>query len=60
MNTTNNRGVIVDSFVGVWVSDWDWDLETIEGVSAVLCRVDEFIMLLLSSVGGMAMCGLVD
>ena len=44
----------------MWVSDWDWDCETMEGDVAVLGRVDEFIVLLLSSVGGMAMCGAVD
>ena len=46
--------------MGVWVSDWDWDWETMDGVVAMLGHVDEFMVLLLSSVGGMAMCGAVD
>ena len=46
--------------MGVWVSDWDWDWETMEGIIAVLGRVDVFIVFLLSSVGGMVMCGVVD
>ena len=31
-----------------------------EGVGAMLGRVDEFMVLLLSCVGGMTMCGAVD
>ena len=45
-----------------WVSHWDLDCdwEVMKGVGAVLGRVDEFMVLLLSSVGGMPMCGTMD
>ena len=45
-----------------WVSDWDWDCdwETMEGFGAVLGCVDQLMVLLLSCVGGMTMCGAVD
>ena len=46
-NTRNNRWVII-WFICGWVDIW------------LGLGVDEFIMLLLSSVGGMAMCGAVD
>ena len=48
--------------MGEWVSDWDCDCdwETMEGVGAERGRVDEFMVLLLSSIGGMTMCGVVD
>ena len=48
--------------MGEWVSDWDWDCdwETMEGCGAVLGCVDQFMVLLLSCIGGMTMCGAVD
>ena len=50
--------------MGEWVSDWDWDCdcdwETMWGVGVERGRMDESMMLLLSSIGWMAMCGAVD
>ena len=52
--------------MGEWVSDWDWDWdcdwETMGGVAAERGRMDESMMLLLSSDGWRwrSMCGMVD
>ena len=43
-----------------WVSDWDCDWERMKGVGTKQGRIDEFMLLLLCSIGWMAMCGAVD